>query len=260
MPNAEAVFETACATHTGLVREHNEDNFLHHPDVDLWAVADGMGGHEGGEVASAAVVDALRLVAPAYDARALLTDCEARLAQANQFVREAAETRGKGAMGTTVVALLAHGSNFACLWSGDSRAYLVRNRVVIPVSRDHSEVQELVTQGVLSEEEARNWPRRNVITRAIGIFEEPSLELRQGALQDEDVFVLCSDGLTGHVEDCEILARVNGYPPADACRALVELTLERGARDNVTVIVVRCRLKRNMTVQIPAHAAKLWGA
>ena len=260
MPNAEAIFETAAATHTGHVRAHNEDNFLHHPRVDLWAVADGMGGHDGGEVASAAVVDALRQVEPACDAAGLLAACEARLAQANDVVRAAAAARGKGVMGATVVALLAQDAHFMCLWSGDSRAYLVRNRAIVPISRDHSEVQELVTQGVLTEEEARHWPRRNIITRAIGIFEAPALELREGALENDDVFVLCSDGLTGHVEAAEILDRVNGYPPADACRALVDLTLERGARDNVTVIVVRCRLKRHMTVQIPAEAANLWGA
>ena len=108
------------------------------------------------------------------------------------------------------------------------------------VSRDHTEVQELVDSGTVSAAEARNWPRRNVITRAVGIFDEPELDLVQGELKSGDTFVLCSDGLTGPVEDAEIHSSIASRSPQAACDALIDMALERGASDNVTVIVVRC--------------------
>ena len=107
------------------------------------------------------------------------------------------------------------------------------------VTNDHSEAQELVDRGVLTPDEAKVWPRRNVITRAIGVFDEPELELRHGEVEAGDIFVLCSDGLTAHVEDVEIAAHASLARAQDACAALIALTLERGALDNVTVIVVR---------------------
>jgi serine/threonine protein phosphatase PrpC len=135
--------------------------------------------------------------------------------------------------------LLAHERHFACVWSGDSRIYLVHDGSISLQSRDHTEVQELVSEGKLSPSEARTWPRRNVITRAIGVNADPELEIRDGVLRAGDAFVLCSDGLTGHVEDREILERVVNSESQHACDALVDLTLSRGAADNVTVVVVR---------------------
>jgi serine/threonine protein phosphatase PrpC len=108
------------------------------------------------------------------------------------------------------------------------------------VTRDHTHAQKLVDDGVLTREQARTWPRRNVITRAIGVFEDPGLEERVGDLRPADIFVLCTDGLTGHLNDAEIAAIVCRLQPQQACDALIELTLERGATDNVTVIVLRC--------------------
>jgi len=126
------------------------------------------------------------------------------------------------------------------VWSGDSRIYLVRDRAIIPQSRDHTEVQELVAEGLLKPEEARTWPRRNVVTRAIGVHDDPELEIADGVLQTGDAFVLCSDGLTSHVEDGEILREVMANASQPACDALVDLTLAaRGATDNVTVVVAR---------------------
>ena len=108
------------------------------------------------------------------------------------------------------------------------------------ISRDHTEAQELLDRGAITEEEAENWPRKNVITRAIGVRDEANLDQRYGTLKDQDTFLLCSDGLTGHIEDYEILQMVDGKQPQEACNKLVDLTLDRGATDNVTTVVVRC--------------------
>jgi len=232
------LFETGSATHVGNVRDYNEDNLLARPEAGIWAVADGMGGHDAGDLASATVIEALRSIEPADSAAQLLMSCERRVVGANAALIDIG--RGRGAtIGTTVAVLLTHGAHFACVWSGDSRIYLVRDGAISLQSRDHSVVQDLIAAGQLSPAEARNAPGRNVITRAIGIDSHPELEIRDGVLRAGDVFVLCSDGLTAHVEDDEILEHVISVTPQQACDALIELTLSRGAADNVTIVVVR---------------------
>ena len=236
-----SLFETGAATHVGRVRERNEDGYLVRPDVGIWMVADGMGGHSAGDVASAAVVDALgRIDRRPVSAADLLTFCEERIIAANNRINEIARERGE-VLGTTIAALLIYNRHYACVWSGDSRIYLARDGTIQQVSRDHTEVEELIAQGILNEDEARNWPRRNIITRAIGVQEHPELDIQNGVLCANDTFVLCSDGLTQHVANQEILARVGDNLSQKACDELIELTLQRGAADNVTVIVVRYR-------------------
>lgn len=241
-------FETGIATDVGYRRDINEDAGLVHDEVGVWAVADGMGGHEGGAFASAAVVDALRSVAPAASLADLLVRCGEAIAVAN------AKIRGHGSagsvIGTTLVAFLTHKTEYACLWSGDSRLYLVRDGGIRQCTQDHTEVQELLTSGAITAEQALTWPRRNVVTRALGVFEQPALERRDGVLKPNDIVVLCSDGLYNHVADNEILAAVASGAQA-AADALVRLTLERGASDNVTVIVIRCVIAREPTVVLP---------
>lgn len=241
MPSASLTFETGVASHVGLVRQRNEDGYLIQPETGLWAVADGMGGHEGGYFASATVIRSLRSIGFPASAPDLLARFEDRVFRANSHLKETSERRGGSIMGATIAALLAHDHFYACIWSGDSRVYLVRSGHIQQLSRDHTEAQELVERGVLSREEARNWPGSNVVTRAIGVYEEVELELEHGVLQPGDRFVICSDGLTAHVEDCEIMDRVASLVPQDACDALVGLTLERGGTDNVTIVVVGCR-------------------
>jgi serine/threonine protein phosphatase PrpC len=234
-------FETGTATHTGRVREVNEDGLFAEPDWGVWLVADGMGGHENGRLASATIVEEVSTIGNAVSAPDLLARFRDRIFRANARLLQAAEHKGPNVIiGSTVAAVLVYGAHYACIWSGDSRIYLVRGNRITQVSRDHTEVQELVDNGSISAAEARNWPRRNVITRAIGIFDDPELELVQGEIEPEDIFVVCSDGLTGPVEDAEILQSIDGHAPQAACDALIDLALERGARDNVTVIVVRC--------------------
>ena len=234
--------ECAAATDTGRVRDLNEDSYLARPDLGLWLVADGMGGHHAGDFASRTVVDELDRLEPAASAPALLTALEERVIHANALLRQAARERGgSGLIGCTIAALVIFGGAYACVWSGDSRIYRVRQGVAEQVTRDHTEAQELVDRGTLTPDEAKSWPRRNVVTRAIGVFDEPELEMVQGRVEDGDVFVLCSDGLTQHVEDDEIGRMANLRPLRRAVDELIATTLARGAKDNVTVVAVACR-------------------
>lgn len=231
-------FETAEVSHTGLARDHNEDRVLSEPESGLWLVADGMGGHQRGDYASGMIVDTLRSIGRPTSAPDLQARFVDRLNRANDQIHAFARTNG-ATIGSTVVALLAYQQHFACVWSGDSRAYLVRDGNLSPMSRDHTEANELLDRGAITEEEAENWPRKNVITRAIGVGAEVRLDHTYGTLRPKDTFILCSDGLTAHVSDLEILEMAQRGAPQQACKAMLDLTLERGATDNTTVLVVR---------------------
>lgn len=249
MRDVHASFVTGAATDVGRVRKLNEDAHVVRPDRGMWCVADGMGGHDGGQLASSIVADALARTPAGRNVAELLNDCATLIGEANRRIFEIAEDRG-ATIGTTVAILVAHGREFACVWAGDSRIYQIRDGRIRQVTRDHTEAQDLIDQGVLTIEEAARWPRRNVITRAIGVEPEAELEVRRGDLGSNDMFVLCSDGLTGHVSDDEILRAALSHPPNVAAQALVALTLTRGARDNVTVVVVR-NARRSATVGLP---------
>jgi serine/threonine protein phosphatase PrpC len=238
MYNAKSWIEAGAATHVGKVRQQNEDNYLVATRRGLWAVADGMGGHAAGEIASRTVVEELAGIAIPASASELLASCEQHIVSANSQLKALGDERG-ALIGTTVAVLLIFDGHYAAVWSGDSRIYRVRKHRIEQISVDHTEVQELISAGQLTAAEARAWPRRNVITRAIGVSDDPELEIKGGALEAGDVFVICSDGLTAHVEDREILALASAHPPQKACDLLVDLTLDRGAVDNVTVVVVR---------------------
>jgi protein phosphatase len=261
-------FEAGAATHVGKVRSHNEDSYLVQPhhgltDSGVFAVADGMGGHDAGDLASQTVIEELQTIGVPATAAAFLANCEERIVAANSRLRRIAAERGSDLIGSTVAVLLVYEHYYACVWSGDSRVYRVRDEEIEQITIDHTEAQELIASGKLTPEQARTWPRRNVITRAIGVHDEPELEMTHGLLLPGDTFLLCSDGLTAHVEDREILACVTERKPQQACEALVALTLDRGAVDNVTVVVVRYDLDAPLaaTAAAPAGAANgdIWG-
>jgi protein phosphatase len=163
-----------------------------------------------------------------------------RLTRANEKILAHAAELNNGTVGATIVSLLIHEQEFACIWSGDSRVYLMRGGQLVQQSRDHTEVRALLDAGSITEEEAKDWPRKNVITRAIGVGPEPQCDIVTGQLEVGDVFLLCSDGLNEHIEDTEIAQALASRPPQEACDLLVQETLNRGARDNVTVIAMRC--------------------
>lgn len=238
MDKLNMVFDTAAVTHQGRVRTVNEDNYLLQPASRLWAVSDGMGGHREGRTASALVVEELGRIGGGGGN--LLAECMRALEVANARLRAHAAAVKTDMIGATVALLHIHGDGFSCIWSGDSRIYRAREGAIAQLTRDHSEVEELVAEGVISREEARTWPRRNVVTRAIGASAAPELEIVDGIAEAGDIFVLCSDGLTCHVEDEEIRDLVLAADPKRAADNLVALALERGGRDNVTVVVVRC--------------------
>jgi protein phosphatase len=247
-------FETGAATHVGKVRRANEDSYIVRPEIGLWAVADGVGGHEAGALASQTVANDLSSIGAAVSSLDQLARLKDRVLRANDRIRQVAEERGGAVIGTTVAAMLAYGHNFACVWAGDSRVYRIREDGIAQITRDHTEAQELIDSGVLTPEQAKTWPRRNVITRAVGIFEDPELEVETGGIEPNDTFLICSDGLTGHLSDAEIRDCVAASRPQDACDALIQTTLDRGASDNVTVVIVRCHATQR-TNYVPAGGA-----
>jgi protein phosphatase len=237
---AHFVLRTGAATDVGRMRKLNEDSLIARPEIGLWAVADGMGGHAGGDVASRAVVAALGALARPASAAELLAEFERAIGETNLELRRLARERGSAVIGSTLAAVLIFDEHFACVWCGDSRVYLLRDGAMRQLSRDHSEVQDLIDRGVLDRDEAKTWPRRNVVTRALGVVDEPELEISDGRALAGDRFLLCSDGLTAHVADDEIARSLAAEDPQKACDALIGLTLQRGASDNVSVVIVIC--------------------
>jgi serine/threonine protein phosphatase PrpC len=238
MSQAPLIFDAGSATHPGKVRPRNEDSHLVRTDAGLWAVADGMGGHEAGDLASQLIVEALDTITAGGSAIRLLEETEHRIYLANRQIIEISRQRGGRIMGSTVAILLISEDHYACVWAGDSRLYLARRDTIRQLSRDHTEIEEMLANGAVTAEEARHWPN-NVITRAVGVQDIPELDIVTGAFEDCDIFVLCSDGLTKHVTDDEILKSVSTQDAQASSKALVQLALDRGGLDNVTVIVVR---------------------
>ncbi|MFL5335911.1 MAG: PP2C family protein-serine/threonine phosphatase [Geminicoccaceae bacterium] len=229
-------FRSALRSHVGHVRELNEDSAAALPERGLWVVADGMGGHERGDHASRLVTSSLARMPPTDGAVDLLRLVQATLASCNRELHE--EAAKDGLSGCTVVVLLAAEGHIACLWAGDSRLYRLRAGRLERLTQDHSVVQELIDQGEIATEAARDHPWRNRITRAVGIDERLELDALQDRVLPGDRYLLCSDGLTGELTDEEIAGLLAG-PTADAAaERLLELTLTRAARDNVTLIVV----------------------
>lgn len=245
-------FASASVSEVGSVRKLNEDAALDRPDLGLWVVADGMGGHDSGDYASRLIVDLLSDIPPPSSAGALLSEARHRIEQANRMLRDKAEERGPGTIiASTVVALLVHGEHFACLWAGDSRLYRLRDGEMLQVSHDHSHVQELVDIGVLSAAEADSHPQANVVTRAVGADDELALDKKHDRLQAGDIFLLCSDGLTGVVPDEGIADILRREEIDQAAQTLVDMALERGSRDNITVVAAKCLSPAGWETTVP---------
>ena len=233
-------FVSCAASHPGAVRSHNEDSFVDRPDLGLWGVADGAGGHQSGDLASAAIRDALAAIPPGLPPGALLAEARRAVADAHDAVRAEAARRGPGTViASTVAVLLAEAGHFACLWAGDSRVYLLRAGELRQVSHDHSLVQELVDAGRLSADEAERHPRANVITRAVGI-DGDTLELDKvvGRIEPGDRFLLCSDGLFKALAHDAVAAGLAAADFSNAATRLIEAALAERASDNVTAVAV----------------------
>jgi protein phosphatase/serine/threonine-protein phosphatase Stp1 len=232
-------FHSWASTHPGTKRSHNEDSFVDRPDVGLWAVADGAGGHAAGEVASGMIADALEAIPAGLPASELLAQVRLAIERTHLALREEAARRGPDVMvASTVVVMLARGDHFACLWAGDSRAYLLRGGMLRQITRDHSLVQELLEAGAIGPDEVDGHPRANVITRAVGAeLDEFALDKVSDRLIPGDRFLLCSDGLCKTVPENELahlLGAINGEPP----QALIDAALAMNVSDNVTAVAV----------------------
>lgn len=231
-------YTSAARTHPGRVRTRNEDAMLDRGEIGLWAVADGMGGHSRGDWASAQVVRHLSAIEPPTSAQQFLREVRERIHLAHDEICAQAENNGgAGVIGCTVVALMAFGRHFACLWAGDSRLYRWRQGRLEQISRDHSRVQEMIDANLLSPAEAMAHPQANVITRAVGVA-ELELATLTDRVEPDDVMLLCTDGLDKMMSDDEIGECLAGNDPTMAADALIDRALERGGRDNVTVVVV----------------------
>jgi serine/threonine protein phosphatase PrpC len=225
-------------THEGKVRDHNEDSLFAGPSVGVWAVADGMGGHERGEWASATLVETLRNMAADSDFDGVVQETTEAIYAANSAIHDEAKRAGHS-MGTTVVALVLKDDRFAVIWAGDSRAYIVRDGQMHQLSRDHTRVQEMIDRGLLTPEQAEGHPMGHVLSRAVGVVPQLELDGIVDQWQAGDLFLLCSDGLYGVIDDAEIARILRSAELDDAAGTLIETCLARGAPDNVTVVLVK---------------------
>ena len=232
-------FHSSAASHSGALRDHNEDRFVNRPDLGVWAVADGAGGHQAGDVASTIVADALRAVPAGLGSAELLAEVRLRMDRAHKRLQqEAARRGGNDILASTVVILIARGEHYACLWAGDSRAYLLRGGMLTQVSHDHSFVQELIDAGAITPSEAVNHPRANVITRALGAQSEVvNLDKTTDRLRGGDRFLLCSDGVSKTLSE-EAIAQVLTNREEASATQMIAVALEGRADDNITAVVV----------------------
>lgn len=229
--------ESGARTHEGRVRDHNEDSYFAQETAGLWAVADGMGGHEGGEWASAKIVEKIGETELPEDFDEACDTIEAALRKANRAILVEARQRRRQ-MGSTVVVLLVRGGRYAVLWVGDSRAYVLRDGDLIQLSRDHTQVQEMVDRGIMRPEEAIGHPMGHILSRAVGVRDEMEVARVTGEVHPGDAFLLCSDGLHGYVEEGDIMRLLGRGSPDRVTEELISLTLANGAPDNVTVIAI----------------------
>jgi protein phosphatase len=240
-------------TEVGCVRQHNEDNFLIQPDLGLFVVADGLGGHAAGEVASRIVVEKISQfidhtverdrtwpvdydVNLSYDGNRLT----AALLLADQGIQsDIKHNPERESMGSTVVACLVAGDRVTLLHVGDSRAYLLNAGGIRQITRDHSWVAEQVANGVLTPDEARRHPFRNVITQALGNGGDLDMAVQEFQVRESDLILLCSDGLSGMIQDQDIWDIVLKSPGVDeAADNLVRKAMDNGGEDNITVVLV----------------------
>jgi PPM family protein phosphatase len=259
-------------TDVGKTRDHNEDSFgVGAADQaerlgDLLVVCDGMGGHAAGEVASKIGVDTILSIyyGEASEDRAHVL--EQAFEQANELIY----ARGNGSMGTTGVAALLLHDALHIANVGDSRAYLIRDGEIRQISRDHSFVGDQVAAGLITADQARSSPHRNVITRALGYQSGVTVDLFRWPLQIDDIIVLCSDGLHGLVTDAEIARIAGEAAPEDAVHQLIDLANSRGGTDNITVAIAQVEqldwiggehdqeqdIHERMTVKLPVTGAQ----
>jgi PPM family protein phosphatase len=249
--NPKPGIEAASLTDIGLQRANNEDSYLYwEPESDeefrrkgrLAVVADGMGGYEGGQEASRLAVETVRHV---YDRdfhddpqQALILGLESAHANIHRYAIDHPEFHG---MGTTCTALSIVDNQLHFAHIGDSRLYLVREEKISRLTRDHSYVGRLVESGIVRSEDAESHPQRHILTAALGSGRDiaPHVPDEPVLLKNSDTLILCTDGLWSLIGEVELAQIASTYPPTEACAKLVQTALERGAPDNLTVVILR---------------------
>jgi protein phosphatase len=241
---AEIKLDIGNHSDVGKVREVNEDYFgsFHGSYGDLLIVCDGMGGHKGGEIASRLSVETIKshfeLLSDEYNPRKELL---AALQKANTTLLESAKVDSSLAdMGSTAVITLFINRRIFTANLGDSRIYLIRGNEINQLTKDHSLVQQMIDSHLITEEDAKTHPKKNVITKSLGIQNEAEPDLGEPiTVSENDIFILCTDGLTSYVNDGEIMSTAVEYPSQEASNKLVELANEHGGGDNITVLIAR---------------------
>jgi serine/threonine protein phosphatase PrpC len=231
-------WKSASFSDIGNVRSQNEDACLERPDVGVWLVADGMGGHEGGAFASKTVVEAVMRISPKEHLGSIARQVRSRLRYANRVLREEGRRRGRGVIGSTVAVLLLHRRHSVCIWAGDSRIYRLRGTELRQLTRDHRWVEEYVAEGLMTRAAADRHPLAHELTRALGAENEIELAVAMQDLLPGDRFLLCSDGLYGEISERDMLRLLAQEDPRKACEEMVQLAKHNGARDNVTAVAV----------------------
>jgi serine/threonine protein phosphatase PrpC len=244
----DLTFTFAHGTDVGRVREHNEDSVAITDPTDaalkrkgrLFIVADGMGGYQAGEVASQIAAETVQREYYADPSDDPVKRLQNAVQKANNAVYDSAHSdRARAGMGTTIVAMAIVGRKAYLASVGDSRAYIVHQSDLVQITQDHSLVGEQVRAGLLTKEQARTHPQRNVITRALGSQPSVQVDTFEGNLSEGDVMMMCTDGLTGHVPEEHIRTALDQLPPEQAVRQLIELANQGGGTDNISTIVIR---------------------
>ena len=236
------LWHSAARTDPGKVRARNEDAFLECPQHGLWVVADGMGGHQGGDIASQLIVASLADLPVEVDFDARLKNVRQCLHWLNRRLgQELTVTAGRSdsIMGRTVVAVLMEGNRAACVWAGDSRCYLWRGQRLYQLSRDHSLQQQLIDEQQMSAEQAKAHPSAHALTRAVGASEQLTLDVLELETCPDDAFLLCSDGLYQSLSTDALGHALNLPAPQLALERLFAGALRGEARDNLTAVVIR---------------------
>ncbi len=243
-------------THVGKKRKINQDAFLNLPDKKLWVVADGMGGHKAGEVASASIINSLKALIPEQSIGLTVKKIVYELLKVNQSLLDlAAEGGDNEVIGSTVVVLLAYNQYCVYLWSGDSRIYLFRKGELKQISSDHNNGSKLLAEG-FSIEDVQTHPFAQALTHAIGGEKNLYMDAQIQEIRNRDIFLLCSDGLNKEVSDKEIESILKKTSIEESLNQLIELALEREAQDNITIILAQASIPVDPVSSVPGFFAK----
>ncbi|MDO9525478.1 MAG: protein phosphatase 2C domain-containing protein [Gemmobacter sp.] len=228
----------SAATHTGKVRRVNEDSILSLPDQRIWVVSDGMGGHAAGDFASQTVIESIAAIPPGQSPAETMQALRAAILRAHDAICAESDRRGGATVGATVVALMLANGHFVAFWAGDSRLYRFRDGGIELLTTDHSFVADLVTAGQMTWDEAEHHPQSNAITRAVGVGQALDLDKIRGEALPGDRFLICSDGLTKYAGFETLRRAVTGAPIETLCDKLLQIALDGGGGDNISVIVI----------------------